>query len=344
MNEEVLTPIHETAIANHYPCLIPAFQIRNNALYFGNHLIKDLNLKELLFLSCCDGEIDYESIQSNIPESADFRRYLAPFLIELPLKKETKPIAEHSPTILVISPHGFEGYLSIGETIENWNSNEIIVHYLTCFTQQSTVRKDLDIENSEALNMLRKDETELCARLCVTINHQLNFPDHQFAQTHLFPDDFAKQYKKVSGVLRQQLYKTIHAINPDKIYFPAGLLDNKDGALIFELILDFYKKSLFPSTLFYSYADFPFSANYSAIDDLRITLTDRFVHWEEVIEKTEKSKNINAECYRIFSSLFEPSSKKIISNLIRRNTILAGEAEGSELNHFFKLTDKAINQ
>ncbi|MFT5823026.1 MAG: LmbE family N-acetylglucosaminyl deacetylase [Crocinitomix sp.] len=344
MNEDILTPIEQAVTTHNFPCLIPTFQIRNGNLYLGKDLIKNLDLQELLFLSCCDGEIDYESIKNNVPESTDYRDYFDTFLIDLPAKKEPDLSEKKGSRILVISPHGYEGYISMGSAIEDWTTDENTVEYLTCFSQQTALRKELNIGSFQALNLLRKDETELCARLCGTVNHQLNFPDHKYAQTHLFQDDFTNEYKKVSAALRTQLYKKILTINPDQIYFPAGLSNNRDGALIFELVLDFYKKSLFPSASFLIYGDFPFSTHYSAIDDLRIVLDERFVQWEECIKKTGKPQNINTQSYRAFSSLFKPSDKKMVDNLMRRNTILTGETGEFELTHFIKLIDKPLNQ
>lgn len=323
-----------------YPCLVPSFHIQQGALYWGNERVTDLSDEELLFLMCCDGTLTLRDIVVGIPDALRYIESFENILVSLPANKNApSPVSSH-PDILVVSAHGYEGFLSMAGSLDKWANDGLSTTLLSCFSQQTAARSEFSFDHTDSLALLRMEEARTSAALTTSgvINWQL--PDHDCARKGLFPDDFEERYKTVSTQLKRQLYEQIEGMKPHRVYFPAGLSGNRDGTLIFRLLLDFFKQSYFPEVEFFIYEDFPYAIRYNGIDQLMNDLDRAFVGIKEHFEDVSEHSTLRKEVYKIYQSLFAPEDSHLPDHLLMRNAVAAGVHPGKKLERYFQLTDK----
>lgn len=318
-----------------YPLLLPHVQVSASRLWLGDNLIRELSAGEEKYCLLATGiNLHSEMLkQSDITELPPEIAAFILFLTEPAFKTRTD-----SQKILIISPNPQTGYIAAGGTILKWTDAEPV--HVICFSRTNECSFPHVFKSPGDVSAIRRDEADICSRICGSKNIFLNYPSYSLRQKNWQRESSPEAPHDLAANLGMALYRLIKEFSPAVIFAPAAIGDHPDHAMINRIMIDFFKEGYLGDAKLLLYQDFPYSVAYNMVDDFLYRTECAFVKLEDRFEDVSDQMQVKEQLFDACFSMLAPTEKQLVTHIMRRNRLVCPQKELQQaegLEHFYEV-------
>lgn len=317
-----------------YPLLLPHVHISGNCLWLGDNLICGLSAAEEQYCLLANGTNPHSDMIARSGVT-DLQAGISAFILYL---HEPARAIKESPLkkMLVISPNPQTGYLSTGGTLLKHTDAEAV--HVICFSRTNDCSFPQVFKSTDDVSAIRRDEAEICSRICGAKNIFLHYPAYSLRKTNWPRDSSAEAPNDLAANLGLSLYALIKKISPDIIFAPAAIGGHPDHSMIHRIVLSFFKEDRIGNAKLLLYQDFPYTVAYNMVDDFLYSTECSFVKLEDHFEDVSGHVTAKELLYDACFSILPPAEKQLALHILRRNRLACpGLRQAEAIEHFYEV-------